>query len=106
MNDDLNGHDMNSDREKMKAVCFPEREKAELIEVPLPEPGDEEVLVRIAYSAISPGTERWMLRGKLEVPGEAPFAFPHVPGYQAAGTIVEVGPGVTGFAPGDRVFSR
>lgn len=103
---DMNRGDMNGDREKMKAVCFPEREKTELIEVPLPEPGDHEVLVRIAFSAISPGTERWMLRGKLEVPGEPPFEFPHVPGYQAAGTIVAVGPKVTEYAPGDRVFSR
>ncbi len=93
----------------MKAVVFPEPEKVEIIETAVPELGPKDILVKIEYSSISPGTERWMLRGKLEVPGEAPFEFPHVPGYQAAGTVIQVGPeaaAAAGLKAGDRVFSR
>ncbi|GAB3833956.1 NADP-dependent oxidoreductase [Dactylosporangium cerinum] len=34
----------------------------------------------------------------------APLSFPHVPGNDFAGTVSEVGPGVTGYAAGDEVF--
>jgi 2-desacetyl-2-hydroxyethyl bacteriochlorophyllide A dehydrogenase len=68
--------------------------------------GPEDVLVSIEYSSISVGTERWCLRGKLREPGHPLMTpFPHVPGYQAAGVVVEVGEKVTEFTPGDRVFS-
>jgi 2-desacetyl-2-hydroxyethyl bacteriochlorophyllide A dehydrogenase len=43
----------------------------------------------------------------MEVPGQAELAaFPHVPGYQAAGIVREVGAEAAGIEPGDRVFSR
>jgi 2-desacetyl-2-hydroxyethyl bacteriochlorophyllide A dehydrogenase len=74
--------------------------------VPIPEPGDGDVLIRIEYSAVSVGTERWCLTGRLDVPGEPPLAFPHVPGYQAAGVVLEAGKAVQSLKPGDRVFSR
>ena len=100
----------------MKAIVFPEPGKAERTETNVPEPGPRDLVIKIDYSGISPGTERWMLQGKLEIPGEPPFGFPHVPGYQAAGTVVEAGPEAAadgngqgapdGFQPGDRVFSR
>lgn len=35
--------------------------------------------------------------------GVYPVDFPHIPGSEAAGTVVEVGSAVAGFAPGDRV---
>jgi len=92
--------------ETTKAICFPETGRAEIIEAVLPPLGPKDILVKIEYSAISPGTERWMLQGKLEVPGEPLFIFPHVPGYQAAGTIVDTGIEVRGYKKGDRVFSR
>ena len=89
-----------------RAICFPEKKKAELIQVALPRVENDNLIVKIEYSAISAGTERWMLQGKLEIPGEPPFEFPHVPGYQAAGTIVGVGTRTTDFRVGDKVFSR
>ena len=88
------------------AIVFPEPNRAVLDEVPIPEPGDRDVLVQIEYSSISVGTERWCLTGKLQNPGEAPLAFPHVPGYQASGLVLETGRAVRSLKPGDRVFSR
>ncbi len=91
---------------KTPAILFPEPKRAIVDEVPVPEPGEGDVLVQVEYSSISIGTERWCLTGKLSVPGEPPLAFPHVPGYQAAGVILEAGRAVQGLKPGDRVFSR
>lgn len=91
---------------KTPAIIFPEPGRAVIENVPVPDRHDDEVLVDIQYSALSPGTERWCLTGKLTVPGEPPMAFPHLPGYQAAGVVREVGSAVRGLSPGDRVFSR
>ncbi len=91
---------------KSKVIVFPEAGKAELTEATIPDPGPDDLLVKIHSSGISVGTERWMLKGLLAVPGEARFEFPHAAGYQAAGTVVEAGKNVSGFTAGDRVFSR
>jgi 3-hydroxyethyl bacteriochlorophyllide a dehydrogenase len=88
------------------AIVFPEPNRIALDEVPLPEPGESDVLVQVEYSSISGGTERWCLTGRLQNAGEPPLAFPHVPGYQAAGVVLEAGRAVRGLKPGDRVFSR
>jgi threonine dehydrogenase-like Zn-dependent dehydrogenase len=91
---------------KTRAIIFPERGRAVIDDVPLPDIGVDDVLIEIEYTAVSPGTERWCLTGNLSIPGEAPLAFPHVPGYQAAGVLREVGRGVKDLKPGDRAFSR
>jgi bacteriochlorophyllide a dehydrogenase len=91
---------------KSPAIIFPEPGRVVIDEVPVPELGDNEVLLDVQYSSLSPGTERWCLTGKLSVPDEPPMAFPHLPGYQAAGVIREVGRAVRSLSPGDRAFSR
>lgn len=114
---------------KTRAIVFPTPCSVEVAELDLPVMEEDDILVKIDYSAVSPGTERWMLQGRLEIPGEPPFAFPHVPGYQAAGIVAAAGPragaatdgagaacpqtadrgSVThhvGIRAGDRVFSR
>jgi 3-hydroxyethyl bacteriochlorophyllide a dehydrogenase len=75
-------------------------------EVEIPPLGDRDVLVEIEARAVSVGTERWCLTGQMVIPGNPPLAFPHVPGYQAAGTVVQVGPQVGRLRAGQRVFSR
>jgi bacteriochlorophyllide a dehydrogenase len=91
---------------KCRAIIFPEPGRAVVDEVPIPDLRDDEVRVDIQYSSVSPGTERWCLTGKLTVPDQPPMTYPHLPGYQAAGVIREVGGAVRGLSPGDRVFSR
>jgi 2-desacetyl-2-hydroxyethyl bacteriochlorophyllide A dehydrogenase len=93
-------------KRKAKAIIFPEPGKTMIGEVPLPPMEAEDVLIEVAFSTVSAGTERWCLTGKLVIPGEPPMAYPHVPGYQAAGIVREAGSAVTGLKAGDKVFSR
>jgi len=89
-----------------EAVVFSGPGKVRVEEVELPRMSDADLLVEVEYSAISAGTERWCLTGRLNVPGQPPLAFPHVPGYQAAGVVARTGRDVKGLREGDRVFSR
>lgn len=84
---------------KAKAVVFPEPNKAEIREITLPEVEDDDILVKMEYSGVSVGTERWILTSTI--PG---LKYPLVPGYQNIGTVQEVGKKVTSFKTGDKVF--
>jgi NADPH2:quinone reductase len=66
-----------------------------------PAPGAGQVQVRIAARGVQ-YVDVLMLAGKYQVRPEPPF----VPGGEAAGTVVAVGPGVTRFRAGDKVMSR
>lgn len=61
-----------------------------------------EVLVKVHASLISPGTELNGARKARKDP-EAKPGTPRPFGYQNAGEVLETGPGVTEFKPGDRV---
>lgn len=84
---------------KAKAVVFAEPREVEVWELDMPDPGPEDIVVRMIYSGISVGTEGWILRG--ERPEDSKF--PCVPGYQQTGEVVEIGPEVKGIAVGDIV---
>ena len=84
---------------KTKAVCFPEPNAYDVVELTLPEPGPSDMVVRTLVSAISPGTERWTLRGK-----HMGSVFPCVPGYHRVGVVEACGSDVRGFEPGDIVY--
>src|SRR3954469_8364171 len=64
-------------------------------------PGPGEVRVRIRARGVQ-YVDVLMLAGKYQFRPEPPF----IPGGEAAGEVVAVGPDVTAFAPGDRVMSR
>jgi NADPH:quinone reductase-like Zn-dependent oxidoreductase len=69
--------------------------------LPRPEPGDGEVLVRIAASSLN-GFDLSVAGGHVK--GMMEHRFPVVLGKDFAGTVEAVGPGVSQFAVGDRVF--
>jgi NADPH:quinone reductase-like Zn-dependent oxidoreductase len=73
-------------------------EVLELVDVPQPEPGPTEVLVRAAAAGVNPVDWKVRLRGGFL--GDPPFTV----GWDVAGTVEKLGPGVTRFAVGDRVF--
>jgi NADPH2:quinone reductase len=64
-------------------------------EVPIPEPGEGELLLRLAATGVN-FIDTYRRSGLYPVP------FPHVPGSEGAGTVAAIGPGVTDFAVGDR----
>jgi len=67
---------------------------------PLP-PGPGEITVRIRARGVQ-YVDVLMLAGKYQFRPEPPF----IPGGEAAGEVVALGPDVAGFAVGDRVMSR
>lgn len=72
-------------------------EVLELTDVPRPEPAPTEVLVRVTAAGVNPVDWKTRARGGLLQP-------PFTVGWDVAGTVEELGRGVTRFAPGDRVF--
>ena len=83
----------------MKAVVIPEVNGSwELREVPTPQPGPGEVLIRIRASA-------FCYNDILSSQGAIPFPMtdPAIAGHEPVGEVVEVGDGVTSRQLGDRV---
>jgi NADPH2:quinone reductase len=73
-------------------------EVLELVDLPIPEPGPGQVLVRIEATGVN-FIEIYFRRGVYK------SALPLIPGSEAAGTVEELGPGVTGLNAGDAVAS-
>jgi 2-desacetyl-2-hydroxyethyl bacteriochlorophyllide A dehydrogenase len=84
---------------KTRAVVFPEADKFEVRELTVDLPGPSDIVVRTLVSAISPGTERWVLRGK-----HLGTRFPCVPGYHRIGVVEACGKDVKPFKVGDIVY--
>ncbi|MEL7097715.1 MAG: chlorophyll synthesis pathway protein BchC [Pseudomonadota bacterium] len=64
-------------------------------------PGATDVVIDVRHSGISTGTEKLFWSG--EMPPFPGMGYPLVPGYEAAGEVVEAGV-LSGFKPGDHVF--
>jgi L-iditol 2-dehydrogenase len=86
----------------MEALVVVEPERFEIREVPVPEPGPNEVLARVRAVSIC-GTDAHLIHG--DYPGFWPPAFPFIPGHEWAGEIAALGPGADrlGWKVGDRV---
>lgn len=67
----------------------------------LSDPGPDDLVVDIAHSGISTGTEKLFWTG--EMPPFPGMGYPLIPGYEASGEVVEAGSN-TGYKPGDHVF--
>lgn len=65
-------------------------------------PGPTQVRIATSYSGISTGTDRWVMQGRF-LWGQP--ACPFVPGYQRAGTVVELGAEVETFTVGQSVVA-
>jgi NADPH:quinone reductase-like Zn-dependent oxidoreductase len=90
----------------MKAVIATEYgppENYTVADVPVPRPGPGQIQVRIAAASINPADVRLPSGAFHDV---APLEFPHVPGNDFAGTVSEVGAGVTAFQVGDEIFGQ
>ena len=88
----------------MKAVRFDEYGGADVLkvaDVPRPEPGPGQVLVRVKAAGINPG-EAKIREGLMHA--RWPAAFPSGEGSDLAGVVAAAGPGVTGWSAGDEVI--
>jgi NADPH2:quinone reductase len=85
----------------MKAIQINETggpEVLKLAELPIPQPGPGQVLIRVEAVGVN-FIEIYFRKGIYKA------ALPLTPGSEAAGTVEELGPGVTGFTTGDAVAS-
>lgn len=73
-------------------------EPLQVLDVPIPRPGPQEVLVRVRATGLCGSDVH------IAVEGITPTGFsPITLGHEPAGEVAEVGEGVTGWSPGDRV---
>ena len=89
----------------MKAIVFHEYGPASNLryeDVEDSKPAAGEVLVRVSATCINPTD--WLVRSGA-VKDIIPVEFPYIPGCDLAGTVREVGEGVTSFEPGDHVMA-
>ena len=93
----------------VKQIVFTGLNRAELLDMPVPELMEGEVRIRTAYSAVSTGTERANITGDVTMPGmrgkQPDHVFPRYLGYSETGVVEAIGPGVNSIRPGDRVLS-
>jgi 3-hydroxyethyl bacteriochlorophyllide a dehydrogenase len=83
------------------AIVFEEPRKLALRELTLNDPTADDVVVDIAWSSISTGTEKLLWSGRMPpFPG---MGYPLVPGYESIGRVVEAGAS-SGRRAGDHVF--
>jgi NADPH2:quinone reductase len=85
----------------MKAIQISETggpEVLRLVELPIPVPERGQALIRIESAGVN-FIDAYFRKGQYKA------SLPLVPGNEAAGTVEELGPGVTGFAAGDFVAS-
>ena len=86
---------------KTSAVILSGPRNLSLGQLSLIPPGPADVVVQVAHSGISTGTEKLFWSGTMPpFPG---MGYPLVPGYEAAGEVVEAG-AESGFRVGDHVF--
>lgn len=77
-------------------------EAIEIVDLPIPEPGENQVRIRVAYAALNPLDNHARAdRIKWQHPG-----FPFTPGFEYAGQVDAVGPGVDDTLVGKRVATN
>lgn len=89
----------------MKAVRYHQYGDSTVLryeDAPRPVPGPAQVLVQVAATSFNP-VDAGIRGGYLAQ--VYPITFPHIPGVDVAGTIAELGEGVTGWTTGDAVVA-
>jgi bacteriochlorophyllide a dehydrogenase len=92
------------------AVVLKQPKNVEINRLPLTPPTAEDVVVDVAWSGVSTGTERLLWSGRM--PAFPGMGYPLVPGYESVGEVVEAGsatdlrPGQLVFVPGAKCFGE
>jgi L-iditol 2-dehydrogenase len=85
----------------MRALVFTAPGQAEVTEANYPAAGPGEVVVRSRMVGVC-HSDLELLAGRYIIP----ISYPITPGHEWAGEVADIGPGVTGFAPGDPVVGE
>lgn len=94
---------INSPKATMKAIVKTSRDKGfEYLDLPVPEMGARDVLVKVKAAAICGSDMNFYIWNAAFCEGLVK-TLPFVPGHECSGEVVSVGHSVTGFKPGDRV---
>jgi NADPH2:quinone reductase len=89
----------------MKAVAIHEfggREKLQVMDLPVPEVHDGEILLRVKAAGVNPVD--WKIREGL-LKDVFPHKFPLILGWDAAGIVTKTGKGVSRFSEGDKIYA-
>lgn len=82
--------------EMMKAIQVAAKgEPMRLVEIPVPQPGEGQVLLKVAACGICHGDSK-VIEG-------AASSYPRIPGHEVVGTVTKLGAGVTRWSIGQRV---
>lgn len=76
---------------------------AEINEIPIPEIGDNEVLIKVKVAAVNP-LELLIITGSVKLIQD--YEFPLTLGNELTGVIEKIGKNVKGFKVGDAIYSR
>ncbi|MBO1510214.1 alcohol dehydrogenase catalytic domain-containing protein [Metabacillus bambusae] len=80
----------------MKAIQIPSKgEKMKLVEIPVPQPGEGQVLLRVEACGVCNGDS-------MAIKGASP-EYPRIPGHEVIGVVEELGAGSTKWKIGERV---
>src|SRR5213595_2940327 len=86
---------------RMKALVFEEPRRAVVRDLETPAIGADEVLVRSRNVGIC-HSDFELYEGRYIIP----VSYPIIPGHEWSGEVAEVGSGVTGLRPGDRIVGE
>ncbi len=89
----------------MKAIVIHEfggRDKLTPVELPAPEPGEGEVLIKVKAAGVNPVD--WKIREGMPAK-RLPHRFPCIPGWDAAGVVAAAGRSLSMFLTGDEVYA-
>ncbi|KDQ60175.1 hypothetical protein JAAARDRAFT_32547 [Jaapia argillacea MUCL 33604] len=82
----------------MKALYYHAPQKFEIKQVPIPQCGDDDILLKVTCCGVC-GTDAHIHEGEFI------SKFPLIPGHEAIGKVVKIGKDVKGFEIGDRVVA-
>lgn len=89
-----------------KNIIFTKVNTSELVGEPVADPAPHQIVVKLACSTVSSGTERANITGSPNVTINSRDTVAHFPrrsGYSSSGTVYKTGSAVTDLKPGDRV---
>lgn len=89
----------------MKAIRIHGPRDARYEEIPDPEPGPDDVLIKVKSVAIC-GTDIELFDGTMFYIKSGMTKYPFIPGHEWSGEVVEPGSNVTAFRPGDAVVGE